>query len=75
MESSYSAILDFFVNTLALLVQSETEQPESGNEHLDAIQKALKAEPTGSEFTYSERDVMLYNLGIGAKRTDLKYVL
>jgi multifunctional beta-oxidation protein len=35
----------------------------------------LKAEPVGTEFNYTERDVILYNLGIGAKRTDLRYVL
>jgi len=35
----------------------------------------LKAEAQGTEFQYQERDVMLYNLGIGAKRTDLRYIL
>jgi multifunctional beta-oxidation protein len=35
----------------------------------------MDAESKGTEFKYEERDVMLYNLGIGAKRTDLKYVL
>ncbi len=35
----------------------------------------MKVEAKGSEFTYEERDVILYNLGIGAKRTDLKYGL
>jgi multifunctional beta-oxidation protein len=52
------------------------QNPSSGqNQHLDAIQKALATEGRGTEFTYTERDVMLYNLGIGAKRSDLKYVL
>jgi multifunctional beta-oxidation protein len=44
-------------------------------EVLDAIQAAKKAEAKGTEFSYEERDVILYNLGIGAKRTDLPYVL
>ena len=44
------------------------------NQYLAAIQEALKAEGKGTEFKFEERDVMLYNLGIGAKRTDLKYV-
>ena len=35
----------------------------------------MKAEAKGTEFKFGERDVMLYNLGIGAKRTDLRYVL
>lgn len=35
----------------------------------------MNAEPIPTEFKYGERDVMLYNLGVGAKRTDLRYVL
>ena len=34
----------------------------------------MKAEAKGTEFTYDERDVALYNLGIGAKRDQLQYV-
>ncbi|KAK4450016.1 peroxisomal hydratase-dehydrogenase-epimerase [Podospora aff. communis PSN243] len=44
------------------------------NQYLKAIKEALKIEGKGTEFKYGERDVMLYNLGIGAKRTDLRYV-
>jgi multifunctional beta-oxidation protein len=50
------------------------DEPSVDSQYLDAIKAAIKAEPTGSEFTYEERDVMLYNLGVGAKRTDLRYV-
>jgi multifunctional beta-oxidation protein len=32
-------------------------------------------EGEGTEFKFEERDAMLYNLGVGAKRKDLKYVL
>lgn len=46
----------------------------SSNEHLDAIKEALKQEGQPTEFAYEERDSILYNLGVGAKRTDLKYV-
>jgi multifunctional beta-oxidation protein len=35
----------------------------------------MGVEGEGTEFKYTERDVMLYNLGIGAKRNDLRYVL
>ncbi|GAB1316714.1 bifunctional hydroxyacyl-CoA [Madurella fahalii] len=52
----------------------EGKSAAGGNQYLDAIQKALKAEGNGTEYKYTERDVMLYNLGIGAKRTDLRYV-
>lgn len=44
-------------------------------EILDNIEAAKKAKATGTEFKYEEKDVILYNLGIGAKKTDLQYVL
>ncbi|KAJ0113885.1 peroxisomal hydratase-dehydrogenase-epimerase [Diaporthe amygdali] len=53
---------------------AKSDEPSGGNEYLDAIQTALKAESPGTEFSFSERDVMLYNLGVGAKRNDLRYV-
>lgn len=54
------------------------QKSASGNvdqEILDKIAAAKKLKAEGTEFTYEERDVMLYNLGVGAKRTDLDYVL
>ncbi|KAK3358603.1 peroxisomal hydratase-dehydrogenase-epimerase [Lasiosphaeria ovina] len=54
--------------------RSDGKSESSGNQYREAIQKALKAEAAGTEFKYTERDVMLYNLGIGAKRNDLRYV-
>jgi len=47
---------------------------QADNQYLEAIEAAYQAEPKGTEFSYTERDAMLYNLGIGAKRTDLDYV-
>ena len=44
-------------------------------EILDNIEAAKKEKAQGTEFKYEERDVILYNLGIGAKKTDLPYVL
>lgn len=44
-------------------------------EILANIEKAKKAESKGTLFKYEERDVILYNLGIGAKKTELPYVL
>ncbi|KAI5854283.1 hypothetical protein BZA05DRAFT_425003 [Tricharina praecox] len=41
---------------------------------IDAIEKAKKATAAGTPFTYDDKEVILYNLGIGAKRTDLKWV-
>src|SRR5690606_27788800 len=42
--------------------------------YLAAIEKYKNATGAGSEFKYDDREVILYNLGIGAKRTDLKWV-
>jgi len=38
------------------------------------IEKAKKAQATGSKFSYDDKEAILYNLGVGAKRTDLKWV-
>ncbi|CAM1511323.1 Fc.00g088360.m01.CDS01 [Cosmosporella sp. VM-42] len=54
--------------------KSKGDGSSGGSEYLDAINKAMKTEGAPSEFKYEERDAILYNLGIGAKRTDLKYV-
>ncbi|KAI0553342.1 hypothetical protein F4679DRAFT_530866 [Xylaria curta] len=51
-----------------------SKQPSKSNEYLEAQEKAKKAKSEPTEFSYTERDVTLYNLGIGAKRTDLPYV-
>lgn len=45
------------------------------DEILANIEKAKKAEAQGTEFTFEEKDVILYNLGVGAKKNDLSYVL
>lgn len=39
-----------------------------------AVQEAKKADLEAGEYTYEERDVILYNLGIGATEKDLNYV-
>ncbi|KAK1673720.1 short chain dehydrogenase [Colletotrichum godetiae] len=55
--------------------KSKSEASSGGDsKYLDAIKAAQNAEGKGTEFQYEERDVMLYNLGIGAKRDQLKYV-
>ncbi|KAI1083394.1 NAD(P)-binding protein [Whalleya microplaca] len=46
----------------------------AANQYLEAQAKAFAASSPATEFSYAERDSILYNLGIGAKRTDLPYV-
>ena len=41
---------------------------------INNIEKAKQMNSDGTIFEYDDRDVILYNLGIGAKRTDLPYV-
>lgn len=43
-------------------------------EILSNIEKAKKMTAEGTPFDYDERDVILYNLSVGAKRTDLPLV-
>ena len=43
-------------------------------EKLDNIAAAKKAKGSGTAFAYDDRDVILYNLGVGAKRTELPLV-
>jgi len=45
------------------------EDPEDTPE----IKEAKRHTPTPEEYTFTERDIMLYNLGIGAKASELKW--
>lgn len=41
---------------------------------LNNIESAKKTKSQGSEYSFDDKDVILYNLGLGAKRTDLPLV-
>ncbi len=43
-------------------------------EILDKIEKVKQHKFEGIEFSYDDKDVILYNLSVGAKRSDLPYV-
>ena len=43
------------------------------SEDTDAIKEAKRNNPSPEEYSYTERDVMLYNLGIGAKADELQW--
>ncbi|KAI5841170.1 hypothetical protein DFP73DRAFT_481615 [Morchella snyderi] len=42
-------------------------------EILESIEKAKKSQAVGTKYEYDDREVILYNLSIGAKKTDLKW--
>lgn len=43
-------------------------------EVLERIEKAKNIEASGTTYEFDEKEVILYNLSLGAKRTDLKWV-
>ncbi|KAK4959827.1 bifunctional hydroxyacyl-CoA dehydrogenase/enoyl-CoA hydratase fox2 [Elasticomyces elasticus] len=52
----------------------EGGKKDEGAEYRTRIEEAKKAKAEGTDFAYDERDSILYNLGVGAKRTDLPLV-
>lgn len=46
----------------------------ASTEILENIEKASRLQSEGTRFKYDDKDVILYNLGIGAKRTELPLV-
>jgi multifunctional beta-oxidation protein len=50
------------------------KKESSGDDYLSAIETAKAAKAEGTPFEYTEKDVILYNLGVGSKRTDLPFV-
>lgn len=59
-------------------MQDKSKKSESGSngnkDYLAVIEKAKNAEPMGTEFSYDDKDVILYNLSLYAKRTQLPLV-
>lgn len=43
-------------------------------EILESIEKAKKIEAAGTAYEFDDKEVILYNLSLGAKKTDLKWV-
>ncbi|SAM08063.1 hypothetical protein [Absidia glauca] len=64
-QDSFSGFMDNFSN-----VVEEKEEPASD----DVVANAKKIDFEELAFSYEERDVILYALGVGCKRQDLKWV-
>ncbi|KAK4692718.1 multifunctional beta-oxidation protein, partial [Lecanoromycetidae sp. Uapishka_2] len=54
--------------------KSGASQGEKNQEILENIERSRGLDSKGTQFKYDDRDVILYNLGIGAKRTELPLV-
>ena len=52
----------------------ETTTKNANQAILDNIETAKQTASDGSEFSYNDEQIILYNLSIGAKRNDLPYV-
>lgn len=66
-QEAFQQFIDNFNSNTA----GEKQQKEEGGLDIEAAKK-LQFDPIA--FTYTERDVILYALGVGAKRTDLHLV-
>lgn len=53
---------------------SASDDADGEPNYLKNIAEAKAAKSEGTVYEYTHRDVILYNLGLGAKRTDLPYV-
>jgi len=72
-QDSLKSIMGNMSNTSKKEAKPTTSGPVN-QEILDAISKAKAAKANGTDFEYTEKDVILYNLGLGAKRGELPLV-
>ena len=71
-QEGLKSIMDNFSNrSKGFQTKKETKVDQS---ILDNIEKAKKAQAEGTEFVYDDREVILYNLSLGAKHTHLPLV-
>ncbi|KAK4689122.1 multifunctional beta-oxidation protein, partial [Tremellales sp. Uapishka_1] len=56
------------------VASEDSEDSHDDPEDPDVIKEAKRNVPEPEEVSYTERDVLLYNLGIGAKADELKWV-
>jgi multifunctional beta-oxidation protein len=59
---------------MANMENKSNKSSGSETDYLAAIEKAKKAKSSGSEYSWDDRDVLLYNLSLGAKRRQLPLV-
>ncbi|WVQ81251.1 hypothetical protein IAT38_003373 [Cryptococcus sp. DSM 104549] len=72
--STHEALTQMMENFNNLQVDEDDEDPYADPEDTEAIKAEKKKKGAPEEFTYTERDVILYNLGVGAKADELQWV-
>lgn len=75
-ENSQDGIKKIMANMAAgkALAKKSTAAAKPNPKILGAIEKAKSVQAAGTKFAYDEKDLILYALGLGAKRTDLRWV-
>ena len=66
--------LKSIMNNMQNRSSSGDKAGEGNTDILENIEKAKKLQSEGTKFKYDDKDVILYNLGVGAKRTELPFV-
>ncbi|KAK8869455.1 hypothetical protein IAR55_000019 [Kwoniella newhampshirensis] len=66
-------IMENFANVAANSEESGDVDSFEDKEDTEEVKTAKKNTPEPEEFSYTERDVLLYNLGIGAKADELQW--
>ncbi|KAK6337706.1 bifunctional hydroxyacyl-CoA dehydrogenase/enoyl-CoA hydratase fox2 [Orbilia brochopaga] len=73
-ESAQDALSSIMKNLSNKASSKGASNADEGTDYRKAIEAAKAAKAKGSEFVFDDKDVILYNLGLGAKRTDLNLV-
>ncbi|RKF62291.1 Peroxisomal hydratase-dehydrogenase-epimerase [Erysiphe neolycopersici] len=73
-QDGLKSIVANFENRKAVTAKKGNNENPVNGEYLSRIAEAKKRSSEETEFQYQEKDVILYNIGIGAKSKDLKYV-
>lgn len=55
-------------------IKNMSQEDRSNRRWLSKIQNAIDVKPTSVEYSYTERDILLYNLGVGAKRDQISLI-
>lgn len=66
-------IMSNFSNLANATGDAQPDESYLDAEDTEEIKQAKNNPPEPQEYTFSERDVMLYNLGIGAKANELRW--